>query len=135
MGESGADIGEWGANATLVKDIFRILLNTATVELDFPIHRKIYAVPDSGSKILIFDPETHQVHGVDVRGVTQNYGPEHAGKKWRDAVALDGKIYGIPHSALDILVFDPATGQVSSVPLPAAYRGTTRRWLKLELVV
>ena len=83
---------------------------------------KIYGIPCNAGQLLVYDPATDAAGGVDTaaytarhqRGLGNTYDDRrlalvHAfAGSWSAAVALGGRIYGIPFNAKRLLVCDPA---------------------------
>ena len=81
---------------------------------------KIYGVPYNEDRLLVYDPRSGEVSGIDTSSVAT--GP----CKWRAAVVVEGKIYGVPCNADWFLVYDTCAFALVAllVALQAAENGT-----------
>merc|ERR1719476_620616 len=80
---------------------------------------KLYGIPWHAERLLVYDPSTFMVWGVDTTAVATG------GWKWL-AASWGGKAYGIPFSAESLLVYDPATGNVSGVDTSSVCQGDSK---------
>eukprot|EP00927_Polykrikos_kofoidii_P066842 TRINITY_DN62403_c0_g1_i1.p1 TRINITY_DN62403_c0_g1~~TRINITY_DN62403_c0_g1_i1.p1 ORF type:complete len:753 (+),score=83.75 TRINITY_DN62403_c0_g1_i1:81-2339(+) len=78
---------------------------------------KLYCIPCSAERLLIYDPGSGGVEDVDTRRIATGDG------KWRASTSIDGKIYGIPDRAEHLLVFDTSTKRASGVPISNIGKG------------
>ena len=71
---------------------------------------KIYGIPCDAKRLLVYDPATDAVRVVDTAALVVRNGRGARLDRWwwSAAVALGGRIYGIPFNAKRLLVCDPA---------------------------
>ena len=73
---------------------------------------KIYASPCVASVLLVYDPATDKLSGVEVLAIAQQ-----GGDKFRGICGFDDKIYALPGAGSKLLVYDTALGSISGVDI------------------
>jgi hypothetical protein len=85
---------------------------------------KIYCIPFRNSNVGVIDPETN-IFSTTLVTLAAGSSIPAGGDKWiGGCLATNGKIYGIPQNATDILVIDPETN-IASTTLVSGTTGST----------
>lgn len=70
---------------------------------------------------LCYDTKTLKCSGVDTSAIAKGR------SKWSGGVVHKGLVYGIPHNADAILVYDPTLGTVTGVDVSSVVRGWSQK--------
>lgn len=77
----------------------------------------VFGTPDEADCILVFDPETGVVGGIDTSTLAR--GPN----KWADVVEFEGKLSGMPSNADSIFILDSVSRSVSGIDVSGVATG------------
>jgi uncharacterized membrane protein YgcG len=85
---------------------------------------KVFGVPDSAGSVLVVDVATETARTLAIpTAVLDHCSPRSGARMWSGAVAVGGKVYGIPCRANAFLCIDVVTEAITAIPVPEAWLG------------
>ena len=89
---------------------------------------KIYCVPHNATNILVIDPANNSASTSEITTITPTNALAASGKWVGGVLAPNGKIYGVPHTATNILVINPANNSASTTEINITLASTAAKW-------